>query len=435
MDNAKVLGDGISTAGEIALKSVTLYDGQRNRKYNLDSIFLELDLYEDLYSPCLTGTITIVESLNLISGIPILGEELLEIEFCTPTLDASPFKKQFYVTKIENRNHRGDKTQMYVLHFMAVEGITDLNKKLSKAYSGNASDIVKRIYETELKQSDDLEVDISNSNIKFVSPYWSPFQCINFATSRCLFPHTSINVPNYLFYQTNKKFKLKSLTNLFSQDIFMTYFFDKNPARIHQKDGTSVRNIQREYQTIKELYYTSSQDYINQNMRGTFSHKVFGINLFRKQISKNLYNYSTDFNKTLHLDKFPLQSPNLPLSKENGLIESRIVSPQKFDGFGDKSDDIVSKRVSLLSQLEMYKLDLVVWGRTDIEVGMVINFVMNEFKEVEKDEQNISKYDPYYSGKYLITAIQHRITQSRHQMTMQIVKDSSPNQIDFNRSI
>lgn len=432
---SQMQGSGLSTAGEISIKAINISDSAGNRTYSIFPTFLELDIYEDLYAPCLTGTVTIVEASNLISTVPIIGEELLNVEFVTPGLGESAIvKKTFYITKVEDRTIKGDKANAYVLHFISVEGLNDLSTKLSQAYEGNAADIIKQIFTEELMEDDPIEIESADNHIKFVAPFWSPFQCINYAATRCIKQNSTINIPNYLFYQTLHGFKLKSLSSLFNQQPWITYYFDKSPARMHRVGG-STRDIVREYQTIIRLDFIKSQDYIDQTLRGAFTHTVFGVNMLRKQIAKRSYNYINDFGKTPHLDKYPLNSNNLIVdSKNHGLIDTRLVAPQLFNGVGDKADDIIAKRIALINQVEIFKLDVVAWGMSDIEVGNVVYFKMNEYKEVDQDEIQEPNYDRYYSGKYLITAIQHRITQSRHQMTMQIVKDSMLNQIDFNRA-
>lgn len=418
-DISQQLGDGVSEAGESVLKYIFLHDAKRKKKYNLFGAFLELNIYEDLFSPCLSGTVTIVEAFNLISEIPILGDELLEIEYYTPYLGANvnSTKKTFHVTKIDQREHNSDKMNMYVLHFVSMEGVIDIGTKISRSFEGNASEVVQKIYNKELNVGEEIEIDDANNKIEFVSPFWSPFKCINYAASHCLYPNSKIVVPNYLFYQTTKKYKLKSLSNLFKQQPISDYYFDKNPARRRLWDGTSTKDIKREYETIKELYFIQSQDYIKNTLQGSLGHTVFGVDLLRKQFKAKTYQVDQDFNKTDHLDKYYPYSPGAVMNP-TGYIERAVTT-------NDNTDDVLTKRISLLGQLETFKLDIYVPGRSDMEVGMTVNFIMNEFREVDDlEKKGADRSDPYYSGKYLVTAIQHRITQTRHFMMMQIVKDS-----------
>ena len=426
-ESAKLLGTGVSKAGELNLTKVWLHDTKRQTKINLFLSFLEIDVYESIFSPCLSGTVTIVDGFNLISNLPILGDELLELEYDSPTLNA-PVIKTFAVTKVESIETAGDKKLSYVLHFVSPEAVLDLRSKVSKAFYGNSSDVVKQAYNSLLKMTEPLDADLADNNIKFVSPFWSPIKIINYAASRCLYPNSKISTPNYLFYQTTKGFKLKSLSTLFKQSIFTELYFDKNPNRIQGKDGTSVRDIEREYKTIKELDFVQSQSYIDNVMTGTISHKVYSVDLLRKKFDNKTYNIQNDFAKTDHLEKYSIISPNMDLSGIE-CIDSKIILNQAFDGVNDVADVILTNRIPLLGQLDLFKLDVLIPGRTDIEAGMIVDLKMQKWTETDSTDTTDAGFDPFMSGRYIITAIQHRIAQSIHETKLSISKESAISQL------
>lgn len=417
---------GVQQAGDVEFIKLELIDNKdNNRRYDLLGSFFDFTVYEDIFSPVLTGYVALVETQNFISLLPITGDEMVYAEFVTPSLNKS-IKIMFHVVKIGEREH-GDKKNAYTIELISYEGYVDLNRKYSAAFSGNTSELIKSVYESNFKQSL-VEHDVADNFIKFVSPYWGPMKILNHITSRALYPNNKMITPNYLFYQTNRGHKFKSLTNLFNQQPFMEYYFDKNPSRDRNIDGTSTRNINREYATILKLNFEQSNDYVKNMLNGAYNHRVFGLNIFRKRFDVKTYSYSENFDKTSHLDKYRMTT--LAASKLSGLHTIHHTCPQLFNNISDISDEIIAKRISLLAQLEMYKLDIVVHGRTDMEVGKVINFWMNNFRTVDQsDKYTDNTYDKYYSGKYLITAIQHRFTMSKHQMNMQIVKESLFNEI------
>ena len=65
-------------------------------------------------------------------------------------------------------------------------------------------------------------------------------------------------------------------------------------------------------------------------------------------------------------------------------------------------------------------------GRSDIEVGNTIECVIP--KSTGKDNSGKATFedyiDPYLSGKYLITSIRHSFTLNKHEMILEIMKDS-----------
>ena len=419
------LGPGVISAGDVEFKELSLIDTKnKDLRYNLLGAFVDFTIYEDLFSPVLTGYVALVESQNLIESIPIVGEELIYAEFATPSLPA--IKCYFQITKIGIREH-DDKTSSYTLELISREGYVDLNSRKSKSYSGNTSVLLNSVYNDAFGKKI-LESDSSNNNIKFVSPYWGPLKTLNYITSRALYPNNKIILPNYMFYQTCGGHKFKSLSNLLAQKPVMNYFFDKNKARISLDDGTSVRDINREYSSVKELTFVAAPDFIKNMINGAYNHNVFTIDLFNKSYSTKNYSYTTDFANSPHTDSYKLTTFNP--SVNSGLFSINASCNYLFDGVTNSNADIISKRTALLAQLETWKLGIVVPCRTDLSVGMIVNFMLNQFKTVDStDKFNPVTYDKIYSGKYLITAIQFRFTQVKSWINMEIVKDSAFSEI------
>lgn len=416
--------NGIQSAGDVDCKEIWLVDTKNgNNRINLLNMFVDFTVYEDLFSPILSGYVALIESQNLIESVPIVGGEMIIATFATPTMKAITF--EFFVTKVGTREHQ-DKTNMYTLEFISYEGYVDLNKRVSKVYSGNTSFLANKIF-TEHFGGTLTDIDQSDNVIKFISPYWHPMKIINYVACFAQHPNKDITTSNFLFYQSNKGHKFKSISKLFSQSPITEYFFDKNPARLHSEDGTSVRDIEREYNTIKELTFVESNDYIKQTMNGSYNHRVFGVDLFNKRFNQRSYFYQDSFHKTVHTDNSKLSV--MPMSKTSGLHSIVHVYPNMFDGISDIGDELKAKRISLLSQLETFKLDIVVHGRTDFEVGKTVKIWMNKFRSADNTDASEDKFDTVYSGKYLITAIQHRFTMTKHLMNMQVIKESSMTEI------
>ena len=67
------------------LTSVNLNVGRGGANF-LDlttSIWHELNFYEDIYSPIVSGDITLTDTVGLIESFPIIGEEILDVSFST----------------------------------------------------------------------------------------------------------------------------------------------------------------------------------------------------------------------------------------------------------------------------------------------------------------------------------------------------------------
>jgi len=411
---------GIQVAGDVEITGVWLYDTKNNNLgHNLFNIFTDIRIFESIHTAKMNGYIVLNENQNLISSIPIVGHELLKMEFKTPGMKA--FTVNFVVTGIGMKEHK-DKMLAYAINFISVKTYKALNNRISKAYYGNPSDIAKDVYKKAFDQ-DLLDVDKSDNNIKFVSPFWDPLTILDHVSDFAMLPNQKITTPNYLFYETHTGHKFKSLSTLFRQAPTTVFVFNKNPARLHLDDGSSTRNITMEYANIIDLEFIDAPCIIKRTLTGAENSKVFSMNLLSKEVDISAYTASVDFNKTVHTDERPIT--NLVMANNAGLYATRPIFPQLFDGVSDYSADIQSKRVAMLSQLETFKLNITVHGRTDIEVGQMIFLILGNFKTVDNLSATTEGYDPIYSGKYLITKISHAFTMAKHQMTMEIVKDSA----------
>jgi hypothetical protein len=94
--------------------------------------------------------------------------------------------------------------------------------------------------------------------------------------------------------------------------------------------------------------------------------------------------------------------------------------------------EIYGNRLSNLIELNSLKLNLSVYGRTDVEAGRIIDIKFPDMSPVDEKDRTSEHLDSRYSGSYLITSIHHKINITKHIMTMEVVRDSltsSPSEI------
>ena len=189
---SELLKSGLQVAGEVAIGQLTLV-GSTGTYISLADYFIEFNLYESIYNNVLSGDVVISDSRNLISYLPIKGEELLIVNFETPSIKA-PISKTFRVYKIENRKIAKDRnTQVYSLKFASIEAFVDSASPIFEPYTGKPTQIAKKIFDKYLKVARSTSIDSSGSkfqstdektelqvlheasnDITFVTPGWTP---------------------------------------------------------------------------------------------------------------------------------------------------------------------------------------------------------------------------------------------------------------------
>ena len=175
---------------------------------NIPGRLSELNIYEDLFSNVLKGSLTMADTQGLAEMIPLIGDETLVITFLTPggsgtqlttntttrnsqTAAEEAVKQRFKIydcveTQIQN------KAKSYKLFFVSEEYVFSSKTKVSKGYSGSKySDIVKDVMDKmNSKISPDLRKNIyiekTGTPQNVIIPNWAPLQAINFCASRSL---------------------------------------------------------------------------------------------------------------------------------------------------------------------------------------------------------------------------------------------------------
>lgn len=409
--------NSMRVGGDVEITEISLINF-RNQTLNIKSLFTTIHIYEDIFSNSLSGSIQIIDTVDLINSLPIIGEELLFINYNTAGYPAEMAVRQtFKVYSLTNQLIIGPHKQSYTLNFSTIDAESDLNIKLSKAYTGTPTTIISKILKQELQTDKSIDLDESSNAIKFVSPFWSPFKCINYATKNAGTPNKD-KLGNYLFYESTGGYKFVSLSTLLSAPSAGNFIYSNDPAR-----DLGQRDVGAEMTKIYEMRIDERFNTIDRLMKGAFSHTVIDHNLITKSIDKRYYHYSNDFSKNPHLEAHPVDSPEYQYNKDTLASSTTSVPFAQQQIKQDNLGKTLTSRFPTLNQLDLFKMDITVHGRTDLEVGDVVTITVGGIEKLTKEDK-IGTED-YYNGRYLVTSIMHSISSlNKHVMVMQVSKES-----------
>ena len=94
-------------AGDVYIKEVQL-NSLNGRVANVTAQVEQIEIFEDLFSPFTTMSIVMRESIDYINLFPFVGEEYVDIDIFTPTMNKG-FKGRYYISKITNREYSKEK--------------------------------------------------------------------------------------------------------------------------------------------------------------------------------------------------------------------------------------------------------------------------------------------------------------------------------------
>jgi len=428
MSTADTSTESLNFAGEIVLRKIELLSSSEYKLDIRDQV-LSIEVYEDIFSPFITMAITLRESLDFINALPIRGEEIITIELATPTFDKpnTVITGKFYVYKLADRELITDRNSVYTLYCVSYEALTDLNVKLSKAYKGNIAEIAASLLGKDgLNTEKNVNIEPTQNTTMYISNFWSPIKNLNYAAAAAVNKNDN---PTYLFFENREGFNFVSLDLLYDLPVYQK-FIDNNYVRDTLPDGTSIRNIEKEYQQIIEIKVRSNFDILKNINAGTYASRIYSYDLLRKKYYVKDYVAYDQFSKINHLNDFSINSDWLPVKPVN-FIYNDVRHFSVFNGFNDVSNtEIMQTRASAIQLLKSNMIEIKVNGRTDYTIGQKVYVELTKPAPVNENDSatmdNVTgTVDTSLSGNYLITAINNIINRENHTAILELCKDSS----------
>jgi hypothetical protein len=415
-------------AGDVSIDKVRIITA-KGFYQDVGAQVINVQFYEDLFSPFITGSLILKDSLDLVNLFPFIGEEYLELEISTPTLQKNNIKGRYYIYKMTNREMVGDKSVVYQLHFISVEGLVDLNKKTSRVFGDKISKLVEPFIKDKtfgLESEKKVFVEETLNNTKYISNYWTPVQNILYLAD------TAINqnkTPNYVFFENRDGFYFISLESLYTNATFQSFVYDKY-TRDDRPGGGSVRNPEKDYKRILEISIPTGFDYMDRIRSGMLASRQVSYDVIKKTYTAKNYNMFQRFDQQKHLNKYAINSDRA-IFRSNSRIINFPKMYSNFNGFGDVTNAKSNQeRISTLKLAESNKLNITVPGRCDYTVGQKINLDLKRIEPLSKTDSDTT--DKMFSGNYIIAAINHYVDREKHECHMEVIKESSI--MDMNRA-
>ena len=436
------LSTGVSAAGDVDLHEVTLITAT-GAEIDIRLYVSELNLYEDMFRTGLAGNLLIIDNANLTQRYGIIGDEYVRIKFFTPSMEGAAIYKTFKVYSITDKIFTNDTAkQSYIMHFCSPEIIVDALSPVYRTFEGKVDVVVKKIFEDyvavsrtgESKFSTLVILGETQNQVKFTSPGWRPLKCLNWLASKAI--GAGYNNPGYLFFESNKNFYF---TNV--EQIYKTYNDAKTVAQTYvyaplghanTDDSLYVSNIDRQYKTVSDFKIIENINILKNSMNGYLANRLFTLDVVTKKYEIYDYDHVKNWGSYYHMEPTPV-----PLFSIGGIGSLKTaaghqkVAMQHFglytgyrNNVADEAADIVPRRTSTLNELNNFKIEITVPGRTDMEVGSVVKFIYPIATPLDASDKNKLNYDRILTGNYLVTAIRHKVDLQRHGMVLELVKDS-----------
>jgi hypothetical protein len=393
----------------------------------LKLLFVELNLFEDLFSFTCSGNVILEDALGLIQKLKLDGSEVLDMGY-RKFADGEVDRRKFRIYKIGNRKPKGNKNlEYFTMYFTSEELFISEQLKITKSFKGmDISNMIARILYDE---DNGMNVDIgrikgiqeSYGTYRFVIPKLKPLEAISWLSNYAL-PAEGAGA-DMLFFETKKGFYFNSLKTL----------FDKNPYAVYKYQPSDLPGQPLEnYFTILDYEFIKTFDSLSATSAGIYANRLITIDPITRTktvtdfTKGDLNGYDSGGTSLNRFGKYSeeMYESNLKLSLGNSTQkETEYIKKSPNSVTEDiRAETYIPNRIAQVALANRTIMKAIIPGNSDITVGKIIYVSL---PALGVNDGNSATEDEYYSGKYLVTALRHIIqSQGVFQTVLELAKNT-----------
>lgn len=417
-----------------------------NQKYDLTGVFTEINLFDNLFMPCVSANILLTDANNLSDKLKLKGQEKIKITISKANDKMLRFEKEFVIYSLTNKKNINLTSSSYVLNLVSEEFVFSEQQKLSQNFTGLYSESVTRILNNYLRVPNaspsngrsGVGVIYPTTTIQdFILPTITPFESINWITKRALWknPKGGEYSPDFLFYETAQQ-GYNFVPLLFLMDLDSAFEINVKPKNVDE-------NVAEEFLGARDVKVLSQFSLLDSVRDGVYAGKFIGFDTVTRTQKittvKNVYE-STVTNKRQFSPNLALNAKSKDRKDFTQMTDSRIVSypfalprttveyikenDPEATSLIDNAELYVFQRKAIFSNLMQRRLQVAMPGNFGLFSGRMINLNVPKFSYNDGSKQSLDKT---LSGKYIITGTRHVIRYDKHETFIEVCTDRIEN--------
>ena len=290
-------------AGSYELLQLSIASLTTGRIESIRGLVHRLDIKESVNKTFITGTITVTDATDLLSRVPIQGNELLVVE--TKDYYGAILKecyKVFAISDYKYVSERDENLVQYTLHFCSREKFIADTMSVRRAFRGKIHEQALELYDQYIGTFEDSQLKGEGINVAFKGitvqetdgehvytiPNMKPDQALNFLAKRAYSADTPAGV--FKFWETRKGFHFLSL-----QGSETAYKFRYNRQIPHFYYSTSFQNLpylqDEKMKQIVGLGLNKSFNTADAFRRGGYTSRVVEVDILNRTPIETRYNH------------------------------------------------------------------------------------------------------------------------------------------------
>jgi hypothetical protein len=422
---------------------------------DLSGSIAELNIFESMELPYLTGTCALVDDVRFRDSVGIKGSERITFTILEKE-NATPIIKTFMITGVAASTSANERTEVHMLTLMEEHAYLSSVMKISQSYTGNPEQIIINILNSHLGKVLRPNAAIAlQQKMKVNIPYWNPLQATEWLRDRM---SSSLGAPYFLYASLRDDLiRLEDLDNMMKKDAWNK----STPYSYSQTSHNSsqISDTRAEYFHIKSYKATQIESTLRLAQGGAIGSEFKTMDLTSaSQTQNSRHNSNTtlnsfiesiesnaDLNSSIGYDwQLSFQKGNSDFKNVgdlNSKVFSEVVASRKFydtdgitpiAGYADEHKQealykLKIKSAALRAILLNNVYEIEVPGQPylvgDLNIGVGSNISLNYAVASQADGSILSgDVDRNKSGKFLVYRTRHKFTEGMYDLKMDIVK-------------
>ncbi len=447
---------------ESAIFTADRLPGLDNKPVDISKSIAELNIFESVELPYLTGTCALVDDVRFRDVIGVKGSERLTFTILA-TENATPIIKTFMITGIATNTTANERAEVHTLTLMEEHAYLSSVMKISESYTGKPEKIVENILNSHLGKVLNPNARKSlQQRMKVNIPYWNPLQATEWLRDRM---SSSLGAPYFLYASLRDDLlRLEDLDKMMKKDSWnkeIPYSYSQTshnliPDTIGRKGYPG--SLHTDYFHVKSYKASQIESTLRLAQGGAIGSEFKTMDLTSSsQIEKRRHNSNQTLNEFIEsiesnadLSSSIGYDAQLMFSKGNNYgkknigefnskVFSEVVASRKFydtdgitpiAGYADEHKQealykLKIKSAALRAILLNNVFEISVPGQPYIvsDIGVGSNISLNYAVASQADGSIMSgDVDKNKSGKFLVYRTRHMFSEGNYNVKMDIVK-------------
>lgn len=431
----------VETASGFIFKEVTISSARLTVDVRVENVVSDLDIYEHIDKPYLTGAIVFNDTESIFSNIDFIGGETVTVVLQSTRAGSVEIRKNFYVVSIINAIKVNDSNQTIALSLVEDIGYKSNLFSISKAYDDTGFKMIEKIAKEFLAKDVVKFGDEFQEKFRVIVPYLNPIDAM------CWIRNRSTNkdgLPFYLYSTlVGNSLVFKDLGT-----ILESLVMNKTKPYSYWHSASSSDDVTAQRRTIYNYSYTKAENLfrlIDDGVVGadyqylntlTGAHRRIKFDVM-KDVFDPMLTQATAGNKPKSFPFDPkLNHENIPYNELSSrqvtqVSSAGVFNEQSFSALSysaEKTDAAYKRRASSRAAVKFLgkaPLNIVVNGYDflDGEYSTTIsNKIRLEFIKSSIPNEGDDRKDPKLSGDYIIYAARHMFKRERYDVALNCVK-------------